>query len=1252
MKSGDQDFQMKSPILNNYNRAVFYTYIGVIVMALFTAWVDFDRGREQNTVQLKEDIARHVMQIDLLLEAGIRAVKSLRNVAVEHLRLGEMVRQDRLPKYEKFHENGQYFTLEPSFSESGEPFTNMGRISGAGSLDGRSDKFKQELEMLFELSLSFPVAMEAVPKALAIYYLSKQRIMSYYPWPKNEQRFSEELLNKKQFQLATPAMNPQRSVFWSEAYVDSVKGLVTTLGMPVYLRDEFIGSINLDMTLASLTRQISMYFKMPGTVILLDQNNNILSHSNYDDSSVNRVYHLSQRLPAPLHSLTEQELFEASQGMVRNGYYIHSVALQNAPWRLLYIQSEEELNKNSWKKLEMTFLLVVIALSVLVTIVHWQTRRSFVIPASKLLAHLEGCSISPRKPPELITSGWEPWFHLISRIFEENKQYTMHLSEQNRRLDKLVARRTERLKETTERREREYALLRSLLDSIPEAIVFKDKDGRYLGCNKAAERMLGYTESEIIGLSAFELSSPEQAERIKGEDEQVLRERLPLKYQEKVELAGKPVLLDALKMPFYNRRGELLGLIAVWRDVTKEYESAKQLRLSEQRYHLAMDAVEDGLWDWYLDSEQIICNPAYYSMLGYRPNEFPALLSTIDALTHPDDRQRVEEYREHYLANPVDTFEIEFRLKGKTGQYHWILSRGRVVEFTGDNHPKRMVGTHKDITRHKLNEGALLEAKQDAELANLYKSEFLANMSHEIRTPMNAIIGMLQLAGRTSLTAQQQDYLDKASFSAQSLLRIINDILDFSKIEAGKLELEKVEFPLDKVLDHALDLNTIRALEQGVELLLCAPVTAGLMLKGDPLRLGQVLINLLSNAVKFTQKGEVELGCEDLGERDNRITLKFWVRDTGIGISKEQQAKLFDAFSQADGSTTRKYGGTGLGLSISRHLVTMMGGKIQVISEPGKGSTFSFIISMELAEKAKAPEYVVPEGLTRLLTLVVDDNSSALQIYSNMMRNFHFDVSTAASGQEALYKLQQAPVDLILMDWMMPEMDGVQVVAQIDALLASGKLEKRPVIIMMTAYGSEPLQQQLQQHQVVALLQKPFMASALYDKIMLAFKPGAEAEAEERVIDAQPQSSQSKQEAPSAAESEDPAGKGLVLLVEDNFINQQVASELLKSGGYDVVLAGNGQESLDMVDSQPFDAVLMDIQMPVMDGLTATAELRKRYTSEQLPIIAMTAHAMTGDREKSLAAGMNAHISKPIELTELFETLEKWVSYKRQHQAD
>ncbi|WP_394130269.1 response regulator [Shewanella maritima] len=1235
MLSKDSDPQLKAPIQKNYNRAVFYTYMGVIVMALLTAVVFFERQKAQQ-VELREDqIARHVLQIDLLLESGIRAVKSLRNVAVDHLRLGELVRKERLPQYEKFNEDGQFFTLEPSYALSGEPFTNMGRITGMGSLDGRTEQFYQELEMMFELSLSFPVAKEAAPKASSIYYISNRKMMSLYPWPNEEQRFREESLNKQQFKLTTPEMNPQRNVAWSGVYVDEAEdGLLTTLGMPVYLDDNFMGSINLDMKLSSLAKQIRTYFKMPGTVILLDQRNNIVSHSDFSANEMGRVYHISQRIPSELHSLQESELLDTSDGVIRNGYYIQSIPLHNPPWRLLYLQPETELFKDSWEKLQMTFLMVVLALSILVTIVHWQTRRAFVSPASRLLSHLDACSQSPIKPPEKMTQGWEPWFALVSRIFDENQQYTKNLAEQNKRLDNLVARRTQRLRESTERREREFALLRSLIDSLPEAIIFKDREGKFLGCNKSAERMLGHAEDEIIGLSADELDLPVQGKQVQSEDRQVLRDKQPLRYQEKIDITGKSILFDTLKLPFYNRRGDLLGLISVWRDITHEFESAEQLRLSEERYHLAMDAVEDGLWDWYLDSEQIICNPAFYSMLGYTLNEFPALMSSIDNLVHSDDIDRLLESRKAYLEDPQGTYEIEFRMLSKNGEYHWILSRGRAVEFFNNGCAKRMLGTHKDITRQKSNEVAMLEAKQDAESANMYKSEFLANMSHEIRTPMNAIIGMLQLAQRTQLTTQQQDYLDKAGFSAQSLLRIINDILDFSKIEAGKLELERVSFPLDKVLDHVIDMNALKAQEKGVELLLYAPVTAGLTLKGDPLRLGQVLINLLSNAVKFTQEGEVELGCEDVGERDDRITMTFWIRDTGIGISKEQQRKLFDAFAQADGSTTRKYGGTGLGLSISKHLVSLMGGTMQVSSEPNVGSTFSFTISFEIAEENTAPPLVVPEQLNNLCTLVVDDNPSALHIYSSVMKEFSFEVEQAGGGQEALNILQRSEIDLLLLDWMMPELSGAQVIETIDQMVADGRIKKRPVIIIMTAYSAEPLEKQLDDEAVYAVLQKPFKPSALFDLIIEAFAKVPKLNA-----------------IPVIEEVTEAKDSGLVLLVEDNFINQQVASELLKSAGYEVVMADNGQIALDLIDTRDFDAVLMDIQMPVMDGLTAAKELRKRYTSEQMPIIAMTAHAMTGDREKSLQAGMNAHITKPIVLPELFETLTHWIDYKNKHKG-
>ncbi|GAA5190087.1 hypothetical protein GCM10025772_13970 [Ferrimonas gelatinilytica] len=1217
---------MKLPILRRYNKAVFYTYLGVVLLSLLVVWLVYSGEKRQLLAQKVADIDRHSQQIEMLLDASIRALESLRDFAATNMTVGAMGHIERLPDITRFDESGNYFALETPYKEVGLSDDGMGRITGYGQLEGRSERFYRELDMLYQMSISFPVAKRMAPKASQIYYISEKRMMSVFPWPDSDDNFNRRILNSPLFKHARPENNPFRQLFWTEVRRNAAGELITTLGLPVYLADEFMGSVFLDLELAMLSQQIQRYFEVKGTVLLLDEENNILTYPRMHLEGLPRTFQLSQKIPNALHNVPAQQILEATEGALIADHYVRTVVLENAPWRLLYIQSEAELVDDLWDKLEITFLMVVMALSVLVTVVHYLTRRAFVGPAARLLRHLEASAQHPQPPPKNLQPGWESWFELISRTFEENQQYTRHLSEQNRRLDALVAKRTERLRQANERRERDFSLMRSLIDAIPEAIVFKDTQGRYLGCNKAAERLLGHSESEIIGNAVTELDPSPRAARVAEEDARVLAARTPERFRERVRVDGKSLLLDSLSLPFYNRRGELLGLISVSRDITRESEQQEQIKRSEERYHLAMDAVEDGLWDWYLDSNQLICNPAYYTMLGYQPDEFPLLIETYYALMHPDDRERVERYIDRYLDQPEQAMAIEFRLRGKGGEYHWILSRGRAVEFDDLGEPLRLLGTHKDISKQKENEVALLEAKQDAELANRTKSEFLANMSHEIRTPMNAVLGMLQLTLRTELDQRQADYIDKARMSAESLLRIINDILDFSKIEAGKLELEQTEFALDTVLEHVLSMNAIKAQEKGIELLLYAPISAGLHLLGDPLRLGQVLVNLLSNAVKFTDAGEVELGCEELRDRDDRITLKFWVRDTGIGISPAQQVSLFDAFSQADGSTTRQFGGTGLGLSISKHLVAMMGGDIEVESLPGEGTTFSFTID---AQKVAAPRQilpVLPEAISGLTALVVDDNHSALQIYATFLRDFHFRVETVDSGKAALKALEQLQPDLLLLDWMMPGMDGLAVVDELDRRLANGTLSKRPQIIMMTAYTGQPVQEQVEAGRVEALLQKPFKASALFDEVISAFSSGE------------------APMAPAAVSAGEEAGSeaAQILLVEDNLINQQVATELLSSAGYQVTVVGNGQEAVDLLAHTEVDLVLMDIQMPVMDGLEATRTLRK--AGFRRPIIAMTAHAMSGDREKSLAAGMNDHITKPIVLTQLFDTVKHWLN--------
>ncbi|WP_374357504.1 response regulator, partial [Chitinimonas sp.] len=689
--------------------------------------------------------------------------------------------------------------------------------------------------------------------------------------------------------------------------------------------------------------------------------------------------------------------------------------------------------------------------------------------------------------------------------------------------------------------------------------------------------------------------------------------------------------------PSISRSGELMWN-GFWQDITETQRTAAELanardqaQHSQRRLIDLSDALPLAIFQLRLE----IDGHLHYQFASAKVREvlgidFVELQSNPDARWRhvvPEDRQRCQAIVRRAIANKAHT-DFEHRVM-LDGQLHWVQVKS-VCSMQPDG-AWVWNGCWSDITASRLQADALQLAKTQAEEATRAKSMFLANMSHEIRTPMNAIIGMAHLALKTALSPKQRDYLDKIHTAGVSLLGIINDILDFSKIEAGKLDLESVEFDLDEVLANVAAVTAGRAQDKGLEYLIDVPPGVPRRLRGDPLRLGQVLINLVNNAVKFTEAGEVAVSASVERHDGEAVWLAFTVRDSGIGMSADQCASLFQAFTQADGSTTRKFGGTGLGLSISRRLVEMMGGSISVESALNHGSTFRFSARLDLVKAPAASSRVLPELLNGIRILVVDDNASAREVLTDALADLPFELQAVDSGAAALAAIRNADADrpfrVVLTDWQMRGIDGIELVR---AVKSSESLRQPPLMVLVTAFGREEIRNRAEQAAVDGFLLKPVNRSALIDTLVTLISNQADADHE---LPATP--------APS------PSQGHRVLVVEDNEVNQQVASELLQSMGLDVDIAGNGQEALDILGSRPLDhysLVFMDLQMPVMDGHAATRAIRADRRYAGLPIIAMTAHAMREERERCLQEGMQDHISKPIDPERLMSTTRRWLN--------
>ncbi|WP_413173645.1 response regulator [Anabaena azotica] len=678
-------------------------------------------------------------------------------------------------------------------------------------------------------------------------------------------------------------------------------------------------------------------------------------------------------------------------------------------------------------------------------------------------------------------------------------------------------------------------------------------------------------------------------------------------------------------------------------EVVQRQKVEQLLREREERYELAISGTNDGIWDWNLITQEVYFSPAWMRILGYENKPLPQIYSTWSDNVHPDELQQVISELKEHLEGKTDVYQSTHRIKHRNGNYIWIATKGKCIRDEQGN-PYRLVGTITDITEKKLAEEQLKFAKEEAEIANQIKSEFLATMSHEIRTPMNAVIGMTGLLLDTQLTPQQQEFAEIIRNSGDSMLTLINDILDFSKIESGKLEIEKQIFNLRNCIEESLDLVAPKASEKRLEIAYLMDTKTPEFIKGDVTRLRQILVNLLSNGIKFTNYGEVVVSVTSkvTNQLDNSLItqeshqlyeIRFTVKDTGIGIPEDKMYRLFQPFSQVDASTTRHYGGTGLGLVISQRLTELMGGKMWVESQVGQGSSFIFTITTSFIEKSDIKnindnDHDNDKLINNKRLLIVDDNITNRQALMLQCQSFGMLPIAVESGKEALRYLEQRQVDIAILDMQMPEMDGLTLAEKIRNL----PNYKRLPLIMLSSIGNVQNYENSQQVNLefAAYLNKPIKKSQLLKILINIFSND--------VIMNKDNISASTQSKFDHLMADKLPLK--IIVAEDNVVNQKVAINILQRLGYRADVAANGLEVLAALRRQAYDVILMDLQMPEMDGLTATRQICQEWPLSSRPwIIAMTANAMQGDREKCLEAGMNDYTTKPIRIEELTKAL-------------
>ncbi|PJZ46648.1 PAS domain-containing hybrid sensor histidine kinase/response regulator [Leptospira brenneri] len=792
-------------------------------------------------------------------------------------------------------------------------------------------------------------------------------------------------------------------------------------------------------------------------------------------------------------------------------------------------------------------------------------------------------------------------------------------------------------------RENALANLETILDATTHVtIIGADINGTITHFNKGAEYHLQYNAEEVVGKT-----SPE----IFHKQEEIQKRAVSLSREFGVPISGFETFVHRAKLSEYdsnewtyvrkdktefpiqlvvtaskNKKGEITGYLGIGIDISAHKATEEALRASESRWQFALEGSGDGIWDWNSQTNKVFFSNQWKKMLGYTEEEIGSDISEWHGLVHPEDKSSYFAALDKHFRGNTSVYVNEHRMLCKDGSYKWILDRGKVIEWTEDDKPLRIIGTHTDITERKILEKALIIARENAEKASQAKSDFLANMSHEIRTPLNGVIGFSDLLMRTELNQVQKKYMETVYLSASSLLDLINDILDFSKIESGKMELYKERINIYDLLHQIAEIVKHKAYERGLELILNISPKVPRNIFVDSLRLRQILLNLIGNALKFTLKGEIQIKISSEQKEQNEYEFLFEVIDTGIGISPENREKIFEVFSQADTSTTRQFGGTGLGLSISSKLLNLFNSKMELESERDKGSRFYFKITT-LADNERNTE---PELKKIKKVMVVDDNETNLLVVQEMLTYKGIQVDSFRSPTDALKVISSGIFyDVIITDFNMPEMNGLEFIEKVINTIETKKI-KKPFFSLHTSSNDETIYSKARELGIQSVLLKPIQTNILYESL-------------EKIV-----SGQSAEVVTPNYEPVKPIQtieKIKVMIVEDNPVNMMLTKAIVQKSlpGTIIIEAENGALAVEnFIQTEP-QLVFMDVQMPEMNGYDATKAIRKLENGKLVPIIALTAGTLSGEEERCLDCGMNDYISKPVVLKTIAEKMKHWL---------